>query len=417
MELQKLTEHFFSRSSLDEVSIDELNEFIAEHPYSAVGHYFLAKKIAEPVHAGTERAALFFDNTLWFTENTVNGSFESKLVFHVPDEAAATKSDEVDQPLIDDLPIAEPRTETALIDEPLLEDQQEGIAPEQVGEDSGTAILTDSDIQIGEDFGNSPDEDFDKQVLGNAETAEGEDSDTALLHDADIQVGEDSGTPVEVENFFVEEQVGAEQQPTVGEHGTVAVDEPVAEETQFSVQSETAQPAVQSPALEQYAAGSWKDNGPLPVEQDPSSAIPQNAKDDTPLEQKVEAELPPLQFQSYHTIDYFASQGIRLQQKEMGNDRFGQQLKSFTDWLKSMKKLPQVASDNAGDAGENDRERSVVHIAQDSIKEKEVVTETMAEVWLKQGNKAKAIEVYHKLSLHDPSKSAYFAAKIEQIKS
>jgi hypothetical protein len=383
MELQKLTEHFFSRSSLDEVSIDELNEFIAQHPYSAVGHYFLAKKIAEPVHAGTERAALFFDNTLWFTENTVNGSFESKLVFHVPDEAAASKPDEVDEPLIDDLTIAEPLTETAL--------------------------LHDADIQLGEDSGTTGVEDRDAAIV--------EEPGTTGVEDPDEAIAEDSHTPVEVENFFVEEQVGAEQQPAVGEQGTIPVDEPVAEETQFSVQSETAQPGVQSPALEQYVAGSWNDNGPLPAEQDPSSAIPQNAKDETSVEQKVEAELPPLQFQSYHTIDYFASQGIRLQQKEMGNDRFGQQLKSFTDWLKSMKKLPQVASDNAGDAGENDRERSVVHIAQDSIKEKEVVTETMAEVWLKQGNKAKAIEVYHKLSLHDPSKSAYFAAKIEQIKS
>jgi len=40
----------------------------------------------------------------------------------------------------------------------------------------------------------------------------------------------------------------------------------------------------------------------------------------------------------------------------------------------------------------------------------------MAEVWEKQGNAAKAIEVYTKLSLLDPSKSLYFAAKIEDLK-
>jgi hypothetical protein len=34
-----------------------------------------------------------------------------------------------------------------------------------------------------------------------------------------------------------------------------------------------------------------------------------------------------------------------------------------------------------------------------------------------QGMREKATEVYHKLSLLDPDKSAYFAEKIEQLKS
>jgi len=41
----------------------------------------------------------------------------------------------------------------------------------------------------------------------------------------------------------------------------------------------------------------------------------------------------------------------------------------------------------------------------------------MAEVLVKQGKSEKAIEMYQKLSLLNPSKSAYFAAKIERIKS
>jgi hypothetical protein len=45
-----------------------------------------------------------------------------------------------------------------------------------------------------------------------------------------------------------------------------------------------------------------------------------------------------------------------------------------------------------------------------------VVTEAMAEVWEKQGNKEKAVAIYTKLSLLDPSKSVYFAAKIEELK-
>jgi hypothetical protein len=41
----------------------------------------------------------------------------------------------------------------------------------------------------------------------------------------------------------------------------------------------------------------------------------------------------------------------------------------------------------------------------------------MAEVWIKQGNKEKAIEIYNKLSLLNPDKSAYFASLAEQLKN
>jgi hypothetical protein len=55
-------------------------------------------------------------------------------------------------------------------------------------------------------------------------------------------------------------------------------------------------------------------------------------------------------------------------------------------------------------------------MAEDSIHDTNIVTEAMAEVWLKQGNKPKALEVYNKLSLLNPSKRAYFAGLIENLK-
>jgi hypothetical protein len=119
-----------------------------------------------------------------------------------------------------------------------------------------------------------------------------------------------------------------------------------------------------------------------------------------------------LSFDPYHTVDYFASQGIKLSQEDVSNDKFGRQLKSFTDWLKTMKKLPAAKTALPDRASE----QKVEDLADHSVQAADVVTEAMAEVWLKQGNREKAIEVYHKLSLSDPSKSAYFAAKIESLK-
>jgi hypothetical protein len=118
-------------------------------------------------------------------------------------------------------------------------------------------------------------------------------------------------------------------------------------------------------------------------------------------------------FEPFHTVDYFASQGIRLSQEEIPKDKFGRQLKSFTEWLKTMKRIsPAQPSTGMDPRSEN----SVQHLAEDSIHDASVITEAMAEVWIKQGNAQKAIEVYNKLSLLNPSKRAYFATKIENLK-
>ena len=53
--------------------------------------------------------------------------------------------------------------------------------------------------------------------------------------------------------------------------------------------------------------------------------------------------------------------------------------------------------------------------AEESVENSDIETEAMAEVWIKQGKTARAIAIYQKLSLLNPSKSHYFAAKIEQL--
>ena len=119
-----------------------------------------------------------------------------------------------------------------------------------------------------------------------------------------------------------------------------------------------------------------------------------------------------ISFEPLHTSDYFASLGIKLSNEIQPNDKLGKQLKSFTEWLKTMKKihsdqLPQQTAQ---------AEITIQKLAENSNKEGEVVTESMAEVLVQQGKVKKALEVYKKLSLLDSTKSAYFAAKIDQLK-
>ncbi|MCZ2459005.1 MAG: hypothetical protein LC128_05200 [Chitinophagales bacterium] len=134
----------------------------------------------------------------------------------------------------------------------------------------------------------------------------------------------------------------------------------------------------------------------------------------SPPETKTPEQSNDLLFEPYHTVDYFASQGVKYKSEEKPSDRFGQQLKSFTEWLKVLKRAPETEiSKTADPAGEGKVEQLAAH----SIEDRNVVTEAMAEVWEKQGNTEKAMEIYNKLGLLNPAKSSYFAAKIEKLKN
>ena len=120
-----------------------------------------------------------------------------------------------------------------------------------------------------------------------------------------------------------------------------------------------------------------------------------------------EMELTPLQ------KDYFAAQGIEIDLSTLPQDKFTQQLRSFTAWLKVLKEKEGVP--NTPELAEA-QEKEITAIAEKANIMEEVVTEAMAEVWEKQGNSRKAIALYSKLSFIFPEKSVYFASRIEQLK-
>jgi len=115
--------------------------------------------------------------------------------------------------------------------------------------------------------------------------------------------------------------------------------------------------------------------------------------------------------------DYFAAQGIELDLSKLPQDKFTQQLRSFTAWLKVIKNKDVVDQlDQIGALGA-DQEQIIAQIAEKANIPADILTESMAEIWEKQGNLKKAIATYEKLSFIFPEKSVYFASRIEHLKN
>jgi hypothetical protein len=165
---------------------------------------------------------------------------------------------------------------------------------------------------------------------------------------------------------------------------------------------------------------------PAPQSEEPSLEVnqePELIKEETeatapetiPTLALAPAEPDPLEdlipITPYHTVDYFASQGIKVEKHIDTNNptQLDKQVKSFTDWLKTMKKLKYQPATAYTDPLVEVKARASIH-------KKEVVTEAMAEVWAKQGDFDQAAQVYAKLMLLHPEKTPYFAARLKDLK-
>lgn len=145
--------------------------------------------------------------------------------------------------------------------------------------------------------------------------------------------------------------------------------------------------------------------------------------------------------------DYFLQQGIRVsndlpevpekiaaEQTEEEKEKSLMVVMSFTEWLNHISAHNKKAREEEEDkkalramwqqqklaaAIEEESEEipeQVFEMAVNSISRKdELVSESLADVYAKQGKKSKAIDMYQKLSLLNPEKNTYFAAKIENL--
>lgn len=364
-----IVQHIFHQPSLQSVTVDELKRMTQRHPAFAAAHFLLLRKMQDSRHSGFEqqlqKTALYFNNPLWLQY--------------------LLSPDQVQEPEVLDHP-------------PFIESEVK--APDEPVTASSNAAMTIEDTAS---------LDFVEAKVESAPADLNHTDEPVIVTPEPIK---ENGEAAEVND-----------PPDAPEKATANLPQPLMEAGQPEYQSaiNIAEEVFDSAPEEKTEAMPTANGDPG----DPDATEPESPDDrqelpitDKPLLRtilEVPAAKDDLLFEPYHTVDYFASQGIGLSKTDAAEpkDQFAKQLRSFTEWLKTMKRLPQASIDKMLAEKEDSR---VTADAVHSLETKEVITEAMAEVFEKQGLAEKAADVYRKLSLQNPSKSTYFAAKIEALK-
>jgi hypothetical protein len=352
--VNELVRSVVEKNSLEECSIDELQHLVSQFPYFGPAQFLLAQKLKQqhsPLYTQqSQKAILYFQDHLWF--DYLSGDESTGIISTAKHEEQVQA---VTMPVKNEAPIQH----TVTNDTPLA-----------TVETAEEPVITDHASSI--------------------KPAESE---------IEMDISEEPVTASEENSIASDDQPGT---------GTMTIEEDESPAPELSADSDNEGELVTPFVAETINAETTREEQPAQQEEVTLPGLAGLKIEQTSLKTQE------LTFEPYHTVDYFASQGIRYKEEEKPKDRFGQQLKSFTEWLKTLKKAPETPAANGKQPAPEDAKVNLM--AEHSITDREVVTEAMADVWEKQGNYPKAIEIYGKLSLLNPSKSAYFAAKIEHLK-
>jgi len=409
---QHIIRHLFRAESLEEVSRQQLEELVEEYPSFGVGRYLLSRKLqaegASHFNEETQKTNLYFTNPFWLQWLLNDAARPAGGVEPVREETmqpaqwdaagdAEFPAEEVFAPVTDP---TEETIDTSVTTESETDETGEAMPVAQELEAPAPPSAADELMKSIAAF---------QEQRRSEQTAAVQEEEAPSMGIAGLALGQ-AEEPATPEASAAGAAVAGEKQEEgtelpVTAAGSDELTSPPVEE----VQEEAHSPAeVVSPEAPEASEAPAEASGHGQGTDYPGEPVIV-AEENHTSEKAPEAPL----FEPYYTVDYFASQGIRLVLDENPTDKLGNQMKSFTDWLKVMRRLPQKNREIVPDIA---AEHQVQAIAAHSIERREVVTETMAEVLAMQGMREKATEMYRKLSLLEPEKSAYFAEKIEQLK-
>jgi len=396
---------FYSESQHD---IGFLEKTVADFPVSSVAQFLLLYHYKKNKLPGFEKLAkqtgIYLNNPLWiqFQLSQIEKSTENKLKEILPPEEQ----------------IKEEKLVTTESEKEIVFDEKKEI-PESTESEDGQELPTIVNEQITEIHSSPVDEENKENVLQHSDASkEINEEFPTTVNEQIIEISTSEIVPVNEENKseikeLVNEQIieipASEIVPADEENKENFLDQNITEETEKESSTED-----QRNTIDKIPDSSNRKN----IDEDQTVLDIKIPKEEIQKEEvsiqdsEIENDDETISFEPLHTVDYFASQGIKINEEALANDHLVKQVKSFTAWLKSMKKL------HPGQLPEQNEviEKIIQSASEASNQDANVLTEAMAEVLTKQGKREKAIEMYEKLSLINPSKSVYFAAKIESLK-
>ncbi len=410
---EKALLHLTGKSTLDDLKMESIEKLVSEYPFFSPGQYLFSAKLKKEDHplasAQAIKTALFFSNPNWlqFQLDSINETRideAPKLEMDTALLRSIHQKDKAWDEMINPSPIEEPKIDSNEVfpEDPYeaqinhIEQQKEPIPTEnywqpaeistpEPEQESIPAPIPTSDITI-------PTIETVRRLMRGIDGNNNE-----IEKNLDIVEPIAVSTPIEtIPENVIEPSSTSESIEFMPVFSAIAAAE-LQPEQDFSEQTEN--------------------NHPLPDQAKSDAKIAsilsaQLAEFKKPIEKETQLEIETQQ-EKLHTIDYFASQGIQIDLSKIPQDKLTTKLRKFTDWLKDMKNHHP----NPTDLGTSpELEKKVAETALVSNESKEILTETMAEVLVKQGQIDKAIQLFIKLSFSNPEKSAYFAAKIQQLK-
>lgn len=413
-ELNHTVKALFGKESLDDISRDDLLLLTRTYPYSSILHFLYSNKL-QLSHdlrypASVSKTALYFSNPHWLhhqlrTRTSVEAVAEMELAY-ASSHDQETESLQNIQPFI-------PEEESFVLPDSTVESVEDSIEHEE----NLTHVIEEKHP---DNFADT----FNANI--SIENTEAEISQT---DNGDTYLQEESTVSTDFTNTETSESSTISDHPEPDIHLNLSEEslEEIIEEPSFENEDEVVNDFSIKSSEDAFlpAENQVHDSEETDIEELTDLSIPdEDLTVSNPIHgfmdrsiqesgKEIQSEGPLIPIEPLYAIDYFASQGIRLREEEQ-QDQLGKKLKSFTEWLKSMKKIhPEKAKSQLDEK----TEAAIKTGAEQSNDRAEILTETMAEVLIKQGLTDQAIEVYEKLSLLNPLKSATFAAKISELKA
>lgn len=389
-------DHFFSSTSnWDILTVSELDALLAQYPYFSLLHLLRARKLrldgAEENPMDFKKTTLYFNNIPWLMYQ-----YNQQPIFSRPAEKV--------------VPVAE-----IMLNETLEQDSIEEVDPinlievDALDEDNPINIIEvdafSEDLSINVIEVDASSEDVQNQLITAPEALE------TITEPIEMGIHQDEITIEECEKIvYKEDQYKQPNQENVQASIEPIASTPVENKATYFEVAETTSAIEANEAL--TSEGEYIETT---IDADNSFII----ENDSILETTTEINTPiiendyPIPIEDISGTDYFAAQGIKIADEiSPKSSRVNLTQNSFTGWLKAMQKVE--SSEPIEQLQEQNLYNSQLFSLIDN-EEIEVFTETMADVYIKQGLNKKAILIFEKLSLIYPTKSTYFASRIDKI--